>query len=280
MFNVLKNPAGKLRNGWWVAIFFVVLAALLFPLILLSGQQAGVPLWAQALIILFATVICQALRRKPLAEVTGALNTAWLIQLALGLALGALLMLAPAFVLFATGAVRWTMSDQGAAALFPAATLMAAVAIAEELLFRGFIFQRFIDGLGQWWAQLIIGGLFVLTHSTALEGAGALGYLAGLNIFIASLMFGFAFIKTKSLAMPIGIHFAANFVQGGVLGFGVSGNDEQGLLTPTLTGPDWLTGAAFGLEASLPGLICVIAVTIALARWRTQRTQRVPGSSQ
>ncbi len=70
--------------------------------------------------------------------------------------------------------------------------------------------------------------------------------------------------------MPIGIHFAANFVQGGVLGFGVSGNDEQGLLTPTLSGPDWLTGGAFGLEASVPGLLGVIAITLWL--WLSQRT--------
>jgi uncharacterized protein len=270
MLNVLKNAEGRLRNGWWVATFFIVLAALLFPLILLSGQQAGVPIWAQALIIIFATAVCQALRRKSLADVTGALNTTWFSQLALGAAIGALLMLVPAFVLFATGAARWTMSEQGAAALLPAATLMAAVAIAEEFLFRGFLFQRLIDGLGQWWAQLIIAGLFVLTHSTALEGAGDIRYLAGLNIFIASLMFGFAFIKTRSLAMPIGIHFAANFVQGGVLGFGVSGNDEQGFLTPALSGPDWLTGGAFGLEASVPGLVCVIAITVALWRWRAQ----------
>lgn len=271
MLNVLKNPAGNLRNGWWVAIFFILLAALLFPLILISTSTGGdVPIWAQALIILIATVICQTLRRKPLTEVTGALDKAWLIQLGLGLAIGALLMLAPALVLFATGAARWTVSAQGASALFSAASLMAAVAIAEELLFRGFIFQRLIDGLGQWWAQLIIGGLFVLTHSTALEGAGEIRYLAGLNIFIASLMFGLAFIKTRSLAMPIGIHFAANFVQGGVLGFGVSGNDEQGFLNPVLSGPDWLTGGAFGLEASVPGLICVIAITAALWRWRHQ----------
>jgi uncharacterized protein len=268
MFNVLKNPEGRLRNGWWIAIFFIALAALLFPLLLLSG--GNVPIWAQAVIILFATVICQTLRRKPLTEVTGAFNATWFTQLALGLGLGALLMLAPALILFITGAARWTITDWGQNALAGAFLLMAAVAIAEELLFRGFIFQRLIDGLGIWWAQLFIGGLFVLTHSTALEGAGEIRYFAGLNIFIASLMFGFAFIKTKSLAMPIGIHFAANFVQGGVLGFGVSGNEERGLLTPTLTGPGWLSGGAFGLEASVPGLICVIAVTAALWRWRDQ----------
>lgn len=264
MLNVLKNPEGRLRNGWWIAIFFIALAALLFPLILLSG--GNVPIWSQALIILFATVICQTLRRRPLSEVTGAFNATWLAQLGQGLAIGALLMLAPALILFVTGAARWAATDWGQHALVGAFVLMAAVAIAEELLFRGFIFQRLIDGLGQWWAQLTIAGLFVLTHSTALEGAGDIRYLAGLNIFIASLMFGFAFIKTRSLAMPIGIHFAANFVQGGVLGFGVSGNEEQGLLAPTLNGPDWLTGGAFGLEASVPGLVCVIAITLWL--WR------------
>jgi uncharacterized protein len=269
MINPLVNSAGRLRNGWWIAIFFVVLAALLFPLILLSGdQEAGVPIWQQALVIIFASVICQAIRHRPLSELTGALNLRWLRQLSLGAGVGAALMLAPALILWAVGAVQWSPSAAGAHALLGALALFAAVAITEEFMFRGFLFQRLIDGLGQWPAQLLIAALFVLTHSTALQDAGALGYLAGLNIFIASLMFGFAFIRTKSLAMPIGIHFAANFIQGGVLGFGVSGNDEQGYLTPALTGPDWLTGGAFGLEASVPGLICVSVIAFALFAWR------------
>ena len=41
--------------------------------------------------------------------------------------------------------------------------LFVGVAVAEEALFHGFIFQKMIDGLGEWPAQLIIGGLFVLT---------------------------------------------------------------------------------------------------------------------
>jgi uncharacterized protein len=269
VINPFINPAGRLRNGWWIAIFFVVLAALLFPLILLSGgQDAGVPIWQQALVIVFASVICQALRRRPLSELTGALNLRGLRQLAFGAGIGAALMLTPALTLWGVGAVQWAPGAAGADALVGALALFAAIAITEEFMFRGFLFQRLIDGLGAWPAQLLVAALFVLTHSTALQGAGMLGYLAGLNIFVASLMFGFAFIKTKSLAIPIGIHFAANFVQGGVLGFGVSGNDEQGLLAPTLSGADWLTGGAFGLEASLPGLICLTAITVALWRWR------------
>jgi len=169
---------------------------------------------------------------------------------------------------------HFSFSPGGMNLLLPAIALFAAVAVTEEALFRGFIFQRLIDGLGQWPAQLLIAALFLLTHIDAIQNAGPIGYLAGVNIFIASLMFGLAFIRTKSLAMPIGIHFAANFVQGGVLGFGVSGSDEWGLLTPTLTGSDWLTGGAFGLEASLPGLICVIALTFALLRWRGDQPSR------
>jgi hypothetical protein len=68
--------------------------------------------------------------------------------------------------------------------------------------------------------------------------------------------------------MPLGIHFAANLTQGTVLGFGVSGNNGAGLLRPVFgEGPDWLTGGAFGLEASVPGLVCVIVAGVWVYRW-------------
>lgn len=267
--NPFISDAGKLRNGWWIAIFFVVLTALLLPLILLAQRSgSSPPIWQQALLVIAASVICQALRRRPIHELTGKLDLAALRHTLAGLGLGAALMLAPALFLLAVGAVSFTSHAGGVEALMSITLIMAAVAVAEEFLFRGFLFQRFIAGLGVWPAQVIIGALFVLTHSDALAGAGALGYLAGLNIFTASVMFGFAFVRSQGLAMPVALHFAANTMQGGVLGFGVSGGAEQGWLTPTLNGPDWLTGGVFGLEASVPGLVCVIALTVALWRRR------------
>jgi membrane protease YdiL (CAAX protease family) len=93
--------------------------------------------------------------------------------------------------------------------------------------------------------------------------------MASINIFLASILFGLAFIQTKSLAMPLGLHFMANFVQGGVLGFGVSGAEQSGLLIPVFSeAPVWLTGGRFGLEASLPGLICIL---IALLLFYTRK---------
>lgn len=274
--NPFLNKHGRLRNGWWIALFFVVLALLLVPQIVLARDGgAGVPIWRQAVTVLVASLVCQALRRRPLAELFGAFTWRWPRELALGLGLGAALMLAPALILLALGAVRFSVGA-GFAALLPGALLFAAVAVTEELTFRGFLFQRLIDGLGAWPAQLIIAALFVLTHSAALQDAGLLGDLAGANIFLASIMFGLAFARTKSLALPLGLHFAADFVQGSVLGFGVSGNEEAGMLRPQLNGADWLSGGAFGLEASAPGILCVIAATALLLVWKPAARQVAP----
>lgn len=278
MIDPFINSRRRLRNGWWIAIFFVVLAALLFPLLLFwRGEGVAPPIWQQALVVLIASLICQSFRRRPLAELTGKLDLTWLKSVIMGAGLGAVLMLAPATLLCATGQVHFFLNPGGVNLLLPPLALFAAVAVTEEVLFRGFIFQRLLDGLGEWPAQVLVAALFLLTHIDAIQNAGLIGYLAGVNIFVASLMFGLAFISTKSLAMPIGIHFAANFVQGGVFGFGVSGSEEQGLLAPRLTGSDWLTGGAFGLEASIPGLISVITLTAALYLWRQSTTQLTLG---
>jgi uncharacterized protein len=129
-------------------------------------------------------------------------------------------------------------------------------------LFRGFIFQRLIESFGQWPAQLLIAGLFLLTHLNNPGMTGTIKILASMNIFIASLLFGMAYIKTKKLAMPIGLHLMANVAQGPFLGFGVSGEREVSLFTPAFdSSPAWFTGGVFGLEASIPGLIVLLVLT-------------------
>jgi hypothetical protein len=104
-------------------------------------------------------------------------------------------------------------------------------------------------------------------HLDALKAADGQTPLAWVNIFVASFMFGLACLRTGGLAMPIGLHLSANFVQGSLLGFGVSGGAEEGLLVPHLSGPQWWTGGAFGLEASAPGLACVFAAILFFRRW-------------
>jgi membrane protease YdiL (CAAX protease family) len=268
-FNLLRDASGQLRNGWWIAIFLILLFVFLVPLIVLNQHtDEGVPVWQQALAVLAVSLICQALRRRPVGELLGALSGRWLIGLGAGALIGLALMAVPAALLALIGAVRFEAGGANADSLIAALALFVAVAVTEELTFRGFVFQRLIDGPGLWPAQVITSLFFVLTHSTALAAAGALAAPAALNLLLASFMFGFAFVRTRSLAMPIGIHLMANVSQGTLFGFGVSGYEEQSVLRPLHVGPGWLTGGAFGLEASLPGLLSVAATLTALWLWR------------
>ncbi|MES2834154.1 MAG: CPBP family intramembrane glutamic endopeptidase [Pseudomonadota bacterium] len=261
------NRDRRLRNGWWVAAFLALLAALLAPAILVSTHLGReVTIFDQVVIIALATLAIQALRRRSVFEVTGRPDLRWGAQLCLGAVLGGLLMAAPAFALMLGGWVRWEVATANPTALWSAVLLMAGVAVAEELLFRGVLFQRLIAGIGLWPAQIVIGLLFVLTHLGNPGMEGATRIWAGVNIFAASILFGLAYVRTRSLALPIGLHFMANVTQGIVLGFGVSGAAEPSVLSPVReAGMDWLTGGAFGLEASLPGLIAVLAFVLAFA---------------
>lgn len=268
--SVFLNKNRKLRDLWWVAVFFLVLAGITFPVILLSQRYTfELTILYQAVIVIAASLICQLLRKESLSELFGAFNYRWIKEFFVGLFFGTLLMLAPALILFVFGVVSWQTHTVDLSNILSVTLLFIAVAVAEEVLFRGFIFQRLIAGIGSWPAQLIIAGLFLLTHLNNPGMTGSIKLFAGLNIFLASVMFGLAFIQTKSLAMPIGIHFMANWVQGVLLGFGVSGNAEESFLRPVFYGaPGWLTGGNFGLEASIPGLIAVVIIIIVLNKWK------------
>ena len=266
MINLFLNSERQLRNGWWILIFFLVLAAFLIPvLIAAQANNMEVSIGRQAIIILLASMICQLLRRKHLAELFGKFDVHYLKDLCLGGLIGAALMLIPALILGVFGWVRWQWNLEGISVLLPGLLLFAGVAIGEEMLFRGFVFQRLLSGLGQWPAQLIIAAFFLLTHLNNPGMTGSVKFMASINIFLASILFGLAFIQTKSLAMPLGLHWMANWVQGGFLGFGVSGTEQLGILKPIFgEAPAWLTGGQFGLEASLPGLICVMMALLIL----------------
>jgi membrane protease YdiL (CAAX protease family) len=264
--NPFLNSDRQLRNGWWVLIFFLLLAAFLLPMIMIAQENnEAVSMGRQALIILLASLISQLARRKPLAELFGTLNVGWLKELCVGGLIGSVMMLVPALILEIFGWIRWQWNPEPLPTLSSSLLLFAGVAAAEELLFRGFVFQRFISGLGQWPAQLIIAAFFLLTHLNNPGMTGTVKVMASINIFLASILFGLAFIRTRSLAMPLGLHWMANWVQGGILGFGVSGTQQTGLFVPIFgAAPVWLTGGPFGLEASLPGLICVVIALLVL----------------
>jgi CAAX protease family protein len=153
------------------------------------------------------------------------------------------------------------------------AGMMAAVAVCEELLFRGILFRIMEERLGTVISLLVSMVLFGATHlvnpNATLWGALSISLTGG--IMLAS-----AYVVTRSLWLPIGLHFAWNFSQGGIFGVAVSGSDtaSEGLLSTALSGPSLLTGGTFGPEASLLALLVCALPTVLLLR-RAARTGQI-----
>lgn len=276
---LFRNADGQLRNGWWILAFYLLLAALLVGTILLSGGSGEVDPGVQAVLVMVATALCLRARRESLAALLGR-PRAWARGLPIGLALAAATWGTAAAAAWLAGAVEWQPGAEVGQALLQGAADCLVIAVLEELVFRGFVFQRLVDGVGAWIAQPVMAAYFVLTHSQGLADAGDLQWLATANIFLAGLVFGTAYLATRSLALPIALHFGLNFLQGPVLGFGVSGHQGASAWVPLAdaTRPAW-HGGSFGLEASLPGTVAIVVLlAVLLLAWaRSARgTTRTP----
>jgi hypothetical protein len=89
-----------------------------------------------------------------------------------------------------------------------------------------------------------------------------LSWLAFLGLFLSGLFLAYGYLRTEQLWLPIGLHLGWNFFEGIVFGFPVSGNYTYQLVRQTTTGPELITGGAFGPEA---GLILLPALLLGTA---------------
>jgi membrane protease YdiL (CAAX protease family) len=129
-------------------------------------------------------------------------------------------------------------------------------AVSEELVFRGILFRWIEDFGGSWFALLVTSAFFGAAH---LHNPNA-SPIAAIGIaFEAGIMLGAAYMLTRSLWFPMGIHAAWNFAQGEIYDIPVSGTKVHGMVDAQLSGPPLLTGNGFGLEASL---IAIIVATL------------------
>lgn len=130
-------------------------------------------------------------------------------------------------------------------------------AFMEEMLFRGILFRWIEDLAGSWIALLLTSALFGLVH---ILNPGATWFTSLAIAVEAGILLGGAYMLTRSLWLPIGLHAAWNFTQGEIFDVPVSGLPEHGLLQAKLGGPAILSGGQFGLEASI---ICLVLATAA-----------------
>lgn len=190
---------------------------------------------------------------------------------ALGLFVGFAIFSAIVGVAAALGIYRATAygMSEDIVPLLVQAGLVASV--LEEIIFRGILF-RFVEEFAGSWAALIISSLLFGFGHASNDNATVMS-----SLFItveAGLLLGGAYMLTRNLWLAIGLHAGWNLTQGLIWGIPVSGNDYQGFLDSTLTGPEILTGGAFGLEASVLALVIASSAGLWLI-WQAKKEGHV-----
>ena len=188
-------------------------------------------------------------------------------ELRWGALIGAGLFVSTIGVLAALGMYRITGMSVTLGLVSSLAQALAA-AVTEEIVFRGVFFRLSEASLGTPLVLALSATVFGLIHflngHATLQGALSI-------IFEAGILLAAAFLFTRRLWFPMGMHFAWNFTQGALFGVAVSGGATAGLFRGELSGPAWLSGGAFGAEGSLVAVVLCGSVGGVLLRKAWER---------
>ena len=151
------------------------------------------------------------------------------------------------------------------------AALGVASGIFEETLFRGVLLRQLERLVGTWWAlaatSVLFGAVHILNPDATWTGAIAIMIEAG-------ILLGACYLYTRRLWLAAGLHAAWNFTQAWVFSVPVSGTGQSiGILVTRRTGPEWLTGGDFGLEASAAAVLVATVAGVVLL-WKAHQKGR------
>jgi uncharacterized protein len=262
------------RSGWKALGFLLLTVVLSAPLLI--GHRFLPPevrfyvpgSWLAFLGVLLATAVCVRREKRSLGSVGLRLNRCFARHLASGISAGIALVGVSAGLVWLAGGFHFErVPDAQVGLLLRSAVIMLGVGLVEETAFHGYAFQRLVQGIGPVWTQLLMATLFTLGHPVGDLPAGPMA-LAMVNLFMAALIFGLCYLRTGSLALPVGLHMGWNWSMG-ALGIAVSGVEAKGWWAPVPhAGKEWLTGGSYGLEASPVDSAVLAVVLVALLRWK------------
>ncbi|GGA61595.1 hypothetical protein GCM10011507_11390 [Edaphobacter acidisoli] len=137
---------------------------------------------------------------------------------------------------------------------------LAAAALAEEVAFRGFPFRRLIEAIGPVKATIVMAFLFGAMHLLNPDAT----WISTLITMLAGVLLSIAWLRTRGLWLPWGLHFGWNASMGVLFGLPVSGLVTFSTVVQTRAiGREWLTGGDYGPEAALlTGVVLVVAMAV------------------
>jgi membrane protease YdiL (CAAX protease family) len=200
----------------------------------------------------------------------------WLRDLLIGCAIGFAALAVAVAIATAAGGLRFSFGGSVPGmirSLGGSAVLLFVAALAEEALFRGYPLQTLTRARLAVLALLLTSVPFGMAH---LSNPNVIPVATFANTALAGIWLGVAYLRTRNLWFPLGVHWAWNWALGGVFGLPISGKNliSNPLLQGNDIGPAWLTGGAYGIEG---GVACTIALVIfTLFVWRTRLLSATP----
>ena len=284
MSQIFFNPYGRLRSGWRLTIFLLLLIILYivfeqvvrtlygfistyrsipYPDFLLGLVFRG----GSLVLALGAGYLCaHFLEELPWRSLGASFHKGWLKDFCIGSVVGfAALAVAVVVALIGRGLSfslnhDWTSVIRS---MIGSGVLFVVAAFAEEAMFRGYALQTLARAKLASLGVILTLALFGLAH---LTNPNAVPGFTFANTAIAGLWFAVAYLRTRSLWLPLGLHWSWNWALGWFFGLPVSGLSvtSHTLLKASDTGPNWLTGGSYGIEGGVAGTIALALATIVL----------------
>lgn len=297
VYKTFFNSFGRLRSGWRLLLYvFAFIAASFLLVTMLRGvffvARSAVPSFPYADYLaeitfrfgtlaaaLIAGYLCARLfEGLPWRSLGLTLHKGWVRDLIVGSIVGIGALALAVAIAAAAGGLHFSFagSDMLLAvgrSLVSSAALLLVAALAEEAMFRGYPLQTLTR------ARLTVLGILLTSLPFGFVHLGNPNVVPGVtfaNTAFAGVWLAAAYLKTRSLWFPLGVHFGWNWALGWIFGLPISGLRivSNPLLIGEDAGPAWLTGGRYGIEG---GIACSVALVVStLFIWRTRLVSATP----
>ncbi|HEX6648120.1 MAG TPA: type II CAAX endopeptidase family protein [Pyrinomonadaceae bacterium] len=300
MRKIFINDVGRLRSGWRLMLFVLagfaawfVIGAILwvaYSIVLAVAPQLRPSFFAADFVFRLALLasalgagyLCaRLLEGLPWRSLGLTLHLGWLRDLVIGSAVGFVSLAIAVGIATAGGGLRFSLTAAAATSLLRSMIgsggLLVVAALAEEAMFRGYGLQTLARARLVWLGLLLTSVPFGVAH---LDNPNVVPFVTFANTTLAGIWLGAAYLKTRSLWLPLGVHWAWNWALGWFFGLPISGINivSNPLLRGTDIGPAWLTGGTYGIEGGIGCTVALILSTLFL--WRTSWLSATPELAQ
>lgn len=270
----------RLRSFAWFIIalaWFVTVRRIAADVSNALGNGAGADLASSAVTLILLVLGYSIMgyigqRQSSPAMATGLVSrSGWGREFALGAVLGWAGVAVCALVIAVSGGlIFYFFYGWRPFALIPLDLLILAIAaLAQEVAFRGYAFQRLIEASNPFVATVVLSALFAILF-VGRPGSSA---VSGLVAMFLGWLFSIAYLRTRALWVSWGIHFAWNASMAVLFGLPMGGLTRfSPVISSTALGPTWLTGFDYstgfnyGPEGSIVGMIVVLVLCLATVR--------------